>query len=117
MKNILFAPLLLLISCAGTKLLVSKNAEHTTKVLAIERKGVIGLALPANIFIDNEKVGKVGPWGKLLVPVKEGSHTVKIKMWPYSKKYSFIIGQQDTSFLSFRPKLFGIKLLDAGKSE
>ena len=117
MKNILFAPLFLLISCAGTKLMVSKNAVNTNKVLAIERKGIYELALPANIFIDNEKVGKIGPGDKLSVPVREGPHTLKIKMGHYNKKYSFIIGKQDTSFLSFRPQLFGIKLLDARKSE
>jgi hypothetical protein len=110
MKNILFAPLVLLISCAGTKLMVSKDAMFSNKVLAIERKGIYGLALPAKIFIDNEKVGKIGPKGKLMIPVKEGTHTVKIKMGLYNKKYFFITGQQDTSFLSFRPKLFGIKL-------
>ena len=116
MKNLLFAPLLLLISCTGTKLMVSKNAVDTGKVVEIERKGILSVGgFPAIIRIDDEKVGSIWGWGKLIIPVKEGSHSVKIKIFPYSKKYTLLVNQEEISYLSFRPIPFGIKLLEANK--
>jgi len=116
MKNLLFAPLLLLISCTGTKLMVSNNAVGTGKVVEIERKGILSIgAFPAIIQIDNEKIGSIWGLGKLIVPIKEGSHTVKIKIFPYYKKYTLIVNQEDISYISFRRHPFGIKLLDANK--
>ena len=116
MKNLLFAPLLLLISCTGTKLVVSNNATESGKVVEIERKGILSIGgFPAIIRIDDEKVGSIWGWGKLIIPVKEGSHTVKIKIFPYSKKYTLLVSQEDISYLSFIPIPFGIKLLDASK--
>ena len=116
MKNLLFAPLLLLISCTGTKLVVSNNAADSGKVVEIERKGILSIGgFPAIIRIDEEKVGSIWGLSKLIIPVKEGSHTVKIKIFPYSKKYTLLVSQEDISYLSFIPIPFGIKLLDANK--
>lgn len=116
MKNILFAPLLLLISYTETKLLVSNNTVNTDKVLEIKQKGILRFgAVPVTVFLDNGKVGRIGARGKLIIPVREGSHTVKFKAFPYSKKYTFVVNQQDTTFLSFRGKLFGFKIAEEKK--